>query len=174
MFDDNDRDTHKTHADLVDLIGELKFAFLKDVLAGDIGRGQKRSWLDFPGRIWSDSKIITFWKYPSLFGFKKVLDGLKKNGFKVDETWQVEVHPKGGGLSLLIPIEKYSGEFFDPNIKPIKSDNADEVHRLPPDKKSKELKDRGVTPGYLKLKLPKDMTFAQYHSLMKQESTDEK
>ena len=93
-------------------------------------------------------------------------------GYKVDDTWQVEIYEGKDTLSdyisttgKLISVSQYKGS------KMVLKD-IDTPHLLPPSKKGEFLKKSGAIPGYLKLKLPKDMTIAQYRSMVQAEQED--
>lgn len=120
------------------------------------------------GRLWKDSKVISFWEYPKKPIFDKLMVELKKH-VKIDDTWQIDLFNKEH-KPLLIPVDKYSGnEMFDVDGDLRKER---ELHSMSPVEKQKALKNQGVLPGYTKIKLPANMTFAQYNSLLKQESVD--
>lgn len=75
------------------------------------------------GRVFIKNKIITFWVYPSTYEqLLKIIDdingGLEKIGFKVDETWKVEIPINRNKISNdityineyeLVPIHEYKG-----------------------------------------------------------------
>lgn len=44
-----------------------------------------------PGRLWEDSKVISFWFYPDLNTFKDIIENLKNEGFDINDTWKVEI-----------------------------------------------------------------------------------
>lgn len=127
----------------------------------------KNSWeldrneLKYPGRFWSKRKIISFWKYPNVSDFNKIVAEIKKNPkYDFDNSWKVQVYDKKNA-EILIPIDEYNGEHFD--VK-----NIDKEHVSMPSEKKRGLESRGARPK--KIILPKDMTMAQYNSMVKQES----
>jgi len=40
--------------------------------------GSRKKW-DFPGRLWLDKKVISFWKYPPPTKFNEIIDLFGKN-----------------------------------------------------------------------------------------------
>jgi len=111
---------------------------------------------DYPGRIWSNEKIISFWEFPET---KEKLDEIisyinELSSFKIDDSWQIEVYDgkiqklsKWGDNSThdkreegrLIPISEYKG-----------SNNPDpetyKIHLMKAAEKNKALKDMGAKP----------------------------
>lgn len=138
---------------------------------------EARDFLDYPGRVWCKHKIITFWKYPDISDFRKVVDGLNnslpKRGLgHVDSSWFVEVYPDKKELDdmhwdmsgVLIPIDEYKAD----GLKVLK--DIDKMHVMSPDKKKKALEKTGAKSKASSIQLPKNMTLAQYNSLIHQES----
>lgn len=136
---------------------------------------EPRDFLDYPGRAWAKRKIISFWKYPERSDFLKVIKGLNsslpRRGYAaVDSSWFVEVYPDKtvkhwDSPGVLVPIDEYKSD----GLKKV-LDDINQMHVMSPEKKKKELEKKGVTPKALNFKLPKDMTMAQYKSLIRQES----
>jgi hypothetical protein len=92
----------------------------------------RRSQMSYPGRLWTKSKIITFWCYPNAELFKSIVSAIEeKLNIKMLHTgWKIEVFKVGGeirrkeydpndddyfysggfsGETELIPIEQYAG-----------------------------------------------------------------
>jgi len=88
----------------------------------------------YPGRLWAEDKVISFWEFPKQNQIKSIISKLERgSGLKIwNNGWQVEVIDKGGkiyrpdsreddprepswdaydvqGDLMLIPIEKYEG-----------------------------------------------------------------
>lgn len=112
-----------------------------------------RNELEYAGRVWKFNKIISFWKYPSVQDFKKVISGLKLHGFHVDDSWQVQVFDKKNE-EILIPVSQYAGEHQV-------SKNIDREHEKSPMLKKKDTS-KNVSP---ELNLPKGMTQAKYNDI---------
>lgn len=140
---------------------------------------EPREFLDFPGRVWCDHKIITFWKYPDISDFRKVVNGLNnslpKRGLgTVDSSWFVEVYPNKEHLpdhhwdtpGVLVPIDDYKND----GLKVLK--DIDKMHVMSPEKKKQALVKKGATPKAAVFKLPKDMTLAQYNHIIHSEAFD--
>lgn len=100
---------------------------------GDIKRGDSIDAM-YPGRIWLENKIISFWVYPNVILFKDIIKSLEEelnikifnNGWRLeilkienDKILRKEFSPNNGGYYLrdhnisakpeLISIEKYDG-----------------------------------------------------------------
>ena len=57
-----------------------------------------RKMYSYPGRVWTDKKLISFWEYPDDKTFKKIIKELENHfsnkfdkNFKIDDSWKVEV-----------------------------------------------------------------------------------
>lgn len=142
---------------------DLKKEF-KEFLSKD--KGNERDFLQYSGRVWVRTKIMSFWNYPDKDRFKKTIEALKAEKVPVDDSWSVEVFDDmeaevdSDSTGKLIPISEYTGKKID--IKRVK-------HEVSPMKKTR---DKSIKPGYMKIKLPKNMTLAQYNALVKQEAED--
>lgn len=126
-----------------------------------IGKGWK-----FPGRIWLDKKMISFWVYPDENLFKQIIERLESElDIKIfNNDWHVEVIEREGSIvkadfseyrddfywdergygdeSKIIPVEEYVGsEDF--------SDLQKQMHLMNWKEKQK-LKERGIklAPGF--------------------------
>lgn len=111
----------------------------------------------YPGRLWVNEKIISFWVFPSKSDFDKLIADLKKNGIDVDGEWKVDVKKKADfGKEEVLPISDYTNKF-----KKIKIDSVD--HVLSPMLKKKKEPTRS---GESKMKLPSGMTFAKFRSML--------
>jgi len=66
----------------------------------------------YPGRLWTDEKIISFWKYPTKEELPKVLKDIEDvSDVKFDEDWMIEVVDNSNGYkdSDFISFEEYEG-----------------------------------------------------------------
>jgi hypothetical protein len=132
----------------------------------DSGLGDSDDW-SYPGRLWLNSKLITFWVYPNDVLFRQIIKKLeeKLNQKIFDNGWRIEVIKREGELfkreyseedienyynderqgydeSELIPLEDYAGsEDF--------SDLQKQMHLMGWAEKQK-LKEKGVklAPGF--------------------------
>jgi hypothetical protein len=69
-----------------------------------------RTLFEFPGRIWTIEKLMSFWKYPNKEQFKKLIEDLSevtKIDFS-DPEWQIEILDKNG-KSKNVPLSEYGG-----------------------------------------------------------------
>jgi hypothetical protein len=144
---------------------------LKKLKIGYAGSMHNDSGLDndrciFPGRIWLNHKIISFWVYPNDILFHQIIDKLEqKLTIKIwNEGWRIEVKKDNDEIkkreiddkendlyfgddfedyeSELIPIEDYAGsEDFDDIQKKMHLMNWEEKQRM---------KEQGIklTPGF--------------------------
>ena len=110
----------------------------------------RRKDLIYPGRIWTEHKIISFWKYPRTFKeFYDVIKDLEQalNISILNNGYRVEVPPSTDDELLydkhwygnLIPVEEYKGGYKDFNV--------DKEHMVSPLLKKKREK-----PSYNKYK----------------------
>lgn len=86
-------------------------------LAKKYGLGKTRYDFYYAGRLWLDSKIISFWDYPPKNNFFDLIKELenKLNVKILNNNWLVEVYEDTyEGKSILIPVEKYMGEYYNP------------------------------------------------------------
>jgi hypothetical protein len=132
----------------------------------DSGLDSDDEW-SYPGRLWLNSKIITFWVYPNDILFKQIIKKLEeKLNIKIfNNNWKIEVIKREGEVfkreyseedienyyyderqlddeSELIPVEDYAGsEDF--------SDLQKQMHLMSWKEKQK-LKEKGVklAPGF--------------------------
>lgn len=71
------------------------------------------------GRLWLDSKIISFWQYPSKIEYTKILKALKRKKIPINNNWQLEVyHWLTDNKILHINIEKYHKDIISGAITP--------------------------------------------------------
>jgi len=153
-------------------------------------RGQRntRYELDYPGRLWYDKKLISFWVFPPKGEMKQVLSDIEQAMSDLDDNyyeelnfsdpdWRIEVissndydesnPPKFWSrenyISELIPLEDYSGsEEWD-------KETLMKAHTLSPQEKE-QLRQSGLLASVPKgigsrvhdEKLPKGMTPAEY------------
>ena len=75
----------------------------RDIMVPGVGAGNERKSFRFPGRIWTEQKVISFWNYPNKQQFEKFAADLKKaTGIDImnDPNYKVEIiknphpHPK--------------------------------------------------------------------------------
>jgi len=85
--------------------------------------GVDRGSFDFPGRMWTKHKIISFWRYPVKSKIKNLVKDIEKeSGVKIwGNGWKVEVYPGKKQInnsdnigSILVPLEKYNGSKLPP------------------------------------------------------------
>lgn len=147
-----------------------------DLNYGDPG---EREELEYPGRLWYEKKLISFYEYPSKEKLPKVLKDIKKEMYKINDIkidwndgWLIEIYFPAFNKNYywddfeddpdnyindikLVPISKYTGsKNFDINNIP--------PHLMKPDEKIKYLKDHGYKPKTIKT--PKKMTQAEYRN----------
>ncbi len=126
------------------------------ILYGDNGIGSARSLFDYPGRVWINKKIISFWQYPDktkLFQLTKLLTNEieKIYGIKIDfSSYRIEIKNNEYQADLDAEDEDYEPDYeWETNKKignliPIKdfisSNDATEqemqnIHTMPSDEK---------------------------------------
>ena len=128
------------------------------IMHGDIGRRPRNG--SYPGRIWLDSKVMSFWVYPNEKLFKSIIHSIEeKLGIKMfNNGWQIEVYKSGsgeinkqefdknkkeyywsnyGGDRDLVPIEEYAGSEDAPEEEKI-------AHLMNWQEKEKLKKEKGV------------------------------
>jgi len=144
-----------------------------------------RSYLDYPGRVFTDEKIITFWIYPEPKKLKEIIAELETFMIEeIDDEWKIEVAIINGEIKkstnedweetndeafedpdniwndrynvLYIPISQYE-KFWNGIEK--KSQGYDIPHFMTGDEKMKTL---GYKPKFVKT--PKGMSQAQYRN----------
>ncbi len=115
-----------------------------------------RSNFQFPGRLWINEKIISFWVFPDKMSFGKLIDDVKKNGITIDDSWKVDIK-EGTNYNKeeLVPITEYTDKFKNIKVKSVD-------HIVSPMLKKK---DTSIKPGSTKKKLAPGMTFAKYRSM---------
>ncbi len=126
----------------------------------------------FPGRLWLNSKIISFWSFPNKAEFSKIVSELNKHGIKIDDTWKIDTDTKDVDLwgsddtdqTKLIKVSDYTDKMKNIKVKDVE-------HTLSPELKNIVLKNKGVTPKTTNL--PSGFTMAKYNFLTKQESLEE-
>jgi len=98
--------------------------------------GSSRNFFNYPGRLWQKPKIMTFWEYPSSKKeLYRLLDKLSEetNIKFINNDWKIEIFddetPESDN-SIIIPIENYTGEYYNPE---------EHDHILPPMKKKKKI-----------------------------------
>lgn len=148
-----------THLGIQDF---YKYLDLGDsALPYDTGRDS----FDFPGRLWYDAKIISFWKYPEpnkLNGLLRLLSAeiYRVYNYKIDfSEYKIEVDT----MENLIPISKFIG------AKDVSKDVMDMPHMLPAEdkKKSQQMSDY-LNSKYSKYKDKfKNTSQAQWNSAKK-------
>jgi hypothetical protein len=78
---------------------------------------------DYPGRLWVDSKVISFWEHPPQNKIQKVLEDIEeavllKTDYEVDfddSDWVIEVFNKPSDLnSEFVPLSTYLPQPVDP------------------------------------------------------------
>jgi len=113
--------------------------------------------LKYSGRIWKKNKVISFWEYPSVSKFKKVIQDLEKItklNIWNDPKWQLDVEKSKAVMGTLIPLKSYIGSG---EVKRTK-------HADSPLIKGKTK----VSAGWGSKKIPKDIkpgeTMAQYNA----------
>lgn len=117
-----------------------------------------RTSFKFPGRLWTKSKIVSFWEYPDKNQFDKFIDDCKKNGIIIDKTWKIDI--EDGPTNHLEPVTDYSNKLKDVKVTQVQ-------HLIDPIAKNLMKKaGKGVTMNSKKINLPKGInSFAQYRSL---------
>jgi len=98
--------------------------------------------LEYFGRLWSISKYIIFWNYPSKELFEECIDNLE---IRLDEKiwgddWKIVVNELSGGDNIeVVPIEDYKVSTDFP-------EEERQIHLLNAKDKNKALKDMGAKP----------------------------
>ncbi len=72
--------------------------------------------LNFSGRLWRKSKLMSFWDYPPRNKFFTIIKQLENFlGEKIlNNDWLIEVMERDSVSTSLIPVEEYTGEYYDP------------------------------------------------------------
>lgn len=122
----------------------------KDISVNDI-KGFKgevsRDHMNFPGRLWKERKVMSFWEYPSKEELDKIKSDMKENGFTISNDWKIETSDG----KKLISIKDYEDSDGENEVK--RTD-----HALSP-----MLKQKNTNIKPKKIDLPKGMTVAQHH-----------
>lgn len=85
---------------------------------GDTFSDIDRRTFEFPGRIWPEKKIISFWKFPTEIELKKIIKELnakiKEKGlnFAINKNWEIDITTSGN--TKLISIGDYINEKLSP------------------------------------------------------------
>jgi hypothetical protein len=85
----------------------VAFGYINNrLLIGNLGRshgqmGHSRDEFEYAGRVWLNSRIISFWKYPSVEMLQKILKDLD---YELDEKFDTNYHLYDGQDSLLINV----------------------------------------------------------------------
>ena len=72
---------------------------------------QGRFQFDYPGRVWVNHKIISFWQYPDSSDLKKIINQINdvfknaKKSYRIDNNWRIEIIVDSNG--------NYGKKFFD-------------------------------------------------------------
>lgn len=124
--------------------------------------GNSRASFSYPGRLWTKSKIISFWHYPrerEEFDelIKLLNEVLRGDQVKIDKTWRIDVNEK------LVDIDR----FLNDDVEVKDNDMGKEHVKSPMEKKKNTSKNSGKD-----VKLPKGMTLAQYYNLLKKEDVE--
>lgn len=95
--------------------------------------------LGINGRIWTQTRTMSFWDYPTVDEFKKILNHLSNNGVKINDKWRVEVYLPNDVDSTLIPIGEYNGKAAAiHDDRKAELDKMREQHTMSPIEKEKE------------------------------------
>lgn len=127
-----------------------------------------RDQLKFPGRLWFDKKIISFWgKYPSRYQLGVLIKDIIKwnsqlsepivqlNSININSSeWEIEI-PSDGGMY------KYTFVLLKDYKVTTNSQFNDVEHMKPPSAKR-----RKTIKGFGSKKRPADMTATQYHQMI--------
>ena len=102
---------------------------------------EPREVMDYPGRLWKDDKVISFWACPSPSNMKKRIAELNDElahfshtrGIKIDvKQWNLDVKalsPYGGLVNKLIKIDDYINKTFNYEfIIPAWNENAEHIY----------------------------------------------
>lgn len=141
----------------LDYPGGSHWDIASDIVADKIKKGEydeSETWQEYEsevmdnssynGRIWKDSKIISFWKMPEgRFILKDIVDDLNERGngdFNIDGSWQIRVGDNNGKNDKLISLKDYTGgEISDAEKKDL--EDKWKQHIMSPLEKNK----RGLT-----------------------------
>lgn len=102
----------------------------------------------YPGRLFLDAKVITFWIYPSNKELKQIVEIIekKKNIQIYDNDWKIEIYSEGMAYkgrkdyhnnyerdrsSKIIPIEKYIGSKKPPEKAYLQHLDTKTKHKVP-------------------------------------------
>lgn len=85
----------------------------------DFDESLDRDKFDYPGRMWPDKKIISFWEFPDESKLVKIIKDLngkikeKKLKFKIDYSWKINTISENGNETL-ITISDYINKKMSP------------------------------------------------------------
>lgn len=111
------------------LTGRIHGLFTAPDVNGELKRigGNARDEMEYTGRLFLDSKVISFWKYPTPLKLKSIIKDLE-NKLKIkiyNNDWKIEVIPSRDGIvktslynaspewnnTILIPVEKFESSY---------------------------------------------------------------
>ena len=158
-YSDKDKDTISFVSDVNQENTKVNQIFVTDLTHKSLYDEDDESLnLAYPGRLWTEDKIISFWTYPNETLFKDIIKKLEeKTGLKIfNNSWKIEVvKTKSGKIKVskgnldnylgydpasrveVIPIEEYIGSENVPEEKRI-------LHMLNWKEKEKLKKEKGV------------------------------
>jgi len=130
------------------IFGYLKNKFIYDESDNSEHRYYEyRGYWDYPGRLWKNEKVISFWTYPDSEDFEKIINEIEnKSGMKLwNNNWKIEVisnfEEKEGDYgenflkrkTEIIPIENYK-LYWDKNTikKSFSKEEIDKEHEKSP------------------------------------------
>src|ERR1035437_4265232 len=138
-----------------------------DALFDESDTSMIRKTMDFPGRLWFNSKIISFWKYPSKNQLTGILIRLAKEiyriyNYNVDfSDYRIEIRDKGQFRTEFIPVQQFIGGIDS------SSEDMSKMHLLPSAEKNKTPQMQAAKKNnlnYLEIKFPEDTIQAQWNS----------
>ena len=144
-----------------DLIGEFYFDLFDEHV-----EGLERDTMDFPGRIWLNSKVISFWKYPSKNQLTGLLIKLSKEIYRVYNykvnfsDYRIEVVDNSSLERKLIPIKEFNQKISSP-------EDMSKMDLLPSAEKRNTQQMQAVKKdnvSYLEKKFPEDTIQAQWNA----------
>jgi len=132
LCDMDDSDSKPFYCDVNDNHTNVINVYFGDFTDSHYNAGHEIDNPCYPGRLWTNNKIISFWTYPNILLFKSIIKKIENElNIKIfNNGWKIEVVRKNGeimkteysedvdnyynsdidfDLEELIPIEQYSG-----------------------------------------------------------------
>lgn len=157
--------------------GVLYIGMNKNEWHSDLNNCGNRNELTFPGRLWFDKKLISFYEYPPSEQLPKVLEDIKETIYDEQnivinwtDEWLIEIYkPAFDDGEYWDDFEDNPDDYWDetelvPLTEFVGSEDVDmnniPPHLMSPLEKTEYLKKHGYKPKYIKT--PQGMTQAEY------------